>query len=62
MNVLVRWQTFVGGVRHKPAIGIVVLTAGIVWLVFGDGNSASIAGGFLTGLGAGIVLLGFGDR
>ncbi|HQT93670.1 MAG TPA: hypothetical protein PLB88_09530 [Thermoanaerobaculaceae bacterium] len=62
MNVLVRWQTFVGGVRHKPAIGIAVLMVGIIWLVIGDGGVASTVGGFLAGLGAGIVILGFGDR
>ena len=62
MQALVRWQTFVGGIRHKLPIGIVVLAAGIVLLVIGGGRGSDLVSGFLVGFGAGVALIGLGER
>lgn len=61
-NLFVRWQTFVGGIRHKPAIGAVVFAIGVVWWALAGGTAPSGVPSFLIGLGAGIVLLALGTK
>ena len=62
MDALVRWRTFVGGVRHKVSIGLMVMAVGIVGIFLLKAGVGRGVASFMVGMGAGIALLGSGER
>jgi hypothetical protein len=62
MDAPTQWQSFLGGVRHKLAIGAVVGLVGLAGALAFQERFAAILSGIAIGMGVGLALIGLGER